>query len=170
MDSLLRVLHERHSIRRYLEKPIAQEILLEIAKAVLASPSARNTRPWEVVIITDEVKLAALSKVRLPWHFLVHAAAALVIAQKDSKYIEQEGGAATQNALLAAQALGIGGCWLGLYPNMEAVMTVQDVVDLPEEIVPISIISLGYPEHQNLRPARSLEISKIHYERFTQVK
>lgn len=53
--------------------------------------------------------------------------------------------AATENILLAAHSLGLGACWLGMYPREGRVAGMRKLLQLPSFIVPFALISLGFP-------------------------
>jgi nitroreductase len=60
-------------------------------------------------------------------------------------YLVQDCSAATQNALLAIHELGIGGVWINCYPNKEIIDGIRKYYQIPEDIIPVSILSIGYP-------------------------
>ncbi len=77
----------------------------------------------------------------------------------------QDCSAATQNILLAAQAKGLGAVWLGVYPEEERVKGLRKLLGLPEEVVPFSIIPIGYPDEKK-PPANRFNSNKIRYNRW----
>ncbi len=163
---ILEIIMNRRSIRQYNGQEISNEVLEKLCEAGLAAPSARNARPWEFFIIKDREKLIRLSKIRAYWKMLPDAAAAIVIAGVKDDYFEQNCAAAAENILLAAEGMGVGGVWLGLYPNMEAVRETAQLLGCPEEVTPFSVISLGYPKESGKPAARALEKNKIHFEKW----
>ncbi len=67
--------------------------------------------------------------------------------------------AATQNILLAAHSLGLGACWLGLYPREGRMAGMKKLLHLPANIIPFAVVSLGYaaeikPKENRYNPAR----------------
>ena len=78
----------------------------------------------------------------------------------------QDCSAATENMLLAAEALGLGGVWLGLYPREEPIRDVRALLSIPEESMPISVISIGYPAEQRPAHGEDLSMAKVHYEKY----
>ena len=54
--------------------------------------------------------------------------------------------AATQNLLIAAHAKGLGAVWCGVYPSEDRVVNLKKLLNLPENIVPFSLIPLGFPD------------------------
>jgi nitroreductase len=73
--------------------------------------------------------------------------------------------AATQNILLAAHAKGLGAVWLGLSVVGEETAAIKKLLNLPVHIVPISLISVGYPADQKPRRQR-YRVELIHYNRW----
>lgn len=69
-------LFHRISIRKYLNKPVEKEKILEILRAAMAAPSACNQRPWRFTVVTDREKIRELAAVS---QYSVFAAAAPVI-------------------------------------------------------------------------------------------
>jgi nitroreductase len=77
-------------------------------------------------------------------------------------YWVQDCSAATQNILLAAHALGLGAVWLGVYPREERMRGMCELLDLPREVTPLSLIALGWPDEKK-EPADRFDPKKIHY-------
>jgi nitroreductase len=50
--------------------------------------------------------------------------------------------------LLAASALDLGACWLGVHPREDRIENIKKYFNLPEEIIPVSVISIGYPAEE----------------------
>ena len=172
MDSY-ELLINRRSIRKYEDKKISDELVTKLVESGLSAPSARNLQPYHFVVVRDRNKLDTLADVRSPWKLLKGSNCAICVVadvrnydtvSTDDMYI-QDCSAATENILLAAEALGLGGCWLGLYPREEPVNAVSKILELPEKVIPITLISVGYPAEK--REAHSdFDINKIHFEKF----
>jgi nitroreductase len=73
---------------------------------------------------------------------------------KYPEYWPQDCSAATQNILLAIADLDLGGVWLGVYPRKDRVKKLQDLFGMPDDMIPFSIIALGYPAEQ--KPAKDI--------------
>jgi nitroreductase len=160
----MEAIFSRRSIRKYSNKKIPSDILKLLCAAGMSAPSAMNTRPWEFVIVQERKILDELSKLRKYWYMLNQADAAIVVAGKKDKYFEQNCAAATQNILLSATDHNIGSVWLGLYPNMDAVEKISQILSFPDDIIPFSVVALGYPEEvlQVRNKPRNYEGIKIH--------
>lgn len=154
----------RRSCRKYTDRKITGEALECLCLSSLSAPSARGLASLELIAVTEREKLDAMSCIRPTWKALKGAAAAIIVAASENKYLQQNCSAATENILIAATELGIGSCWMGLYPNSDAVEEIIALLKLPNGVVPVSLISLGYPAE---RPEeRTPDRSKIHYDEF----
>ena len=162
----------RTSIRQFTNQPIAKDTLDLLVKAGMAAPSAVNAQPWAFIIITDREVLDSLNAVK-PWFNLKTATAAIVVCGDMNKAMEgpgreywvQDCSAVSENILLAAHAYGLGAVWCGVYPNPEIVPSVCRVLDIPENIIPLNVITLGYPA-ENPEPKDKFKQENIHYQKW----
>lgn len=172
MKDTLTILLERKSVRHFTGEPVRRQDLEIILKAGMAAPSARNAQPWEFVVITERQVLDVLAD-GLPYaKMLFQAGAAIVvcavIAQAHDQMVEYavlDASAATENILLAIEAIGLGGVWTALYPRSERMELVRQVLKIPEEILPFCAIPIGYPTGVD-RPKNKFNQDLIHWERW----
>jgi nitroreductase len=163
MDTLTAI-HTRRSIREYQENDVPQELVTELLKAAMASPSARNQQPWEFVVITDPELRKKIPSVCPFAQMIVNAPLAILVCgnlkiETSQGYWVIDCSAATQNMLLAAHALGLGAVWTGVYPREERMDGLSILLDLPEYILPHSLVVLGYsaqqpPQQDRFKPER----------------
>ena len=164
------VIFTRRSIRRFEDKQVEAEKLDRILKAGMQAPSAHNLQPWEFLVVTEQEKREALSKMS-PWAGMVAKAPVAIIVvgyQQNSdmlKYLPQDLGACTQNILLQIAEEGLGGCWMGFYPDEERVNNVRKYFNMPEDRIPFSVIALGYSQDKNHFVDRS-DMTRVHYNRW----
>ncbi|MBR7154592.1 MAG: nitroreductase family protein [Paludibacteraceae bacterium] len=146
----------RVSVREFTGEKISEAQLDTLLRAAMAAPSAINKQPWAFIVVTDEAKIAALGEA-LPYSRCSnHPAVAIIPCGDLSKAIEGEMGAfwindvsaATENLLLAAHAMGLGAVWTGLHPDMNRAKMVQDMLGLPEHIIPLCVVPVGIPAEQ----------------------
>jgi nitroreductase len=171
MRDTLAVIHSRKSVRKYLEKPLTLEILETLLKAGMAAPSAGNRKPWAFVAVTQRETLVRLAAGLHYGKMVQHAAAAIAVCgvlakalpDKERDFWVQDCAAAAQNILLAAEAMGLGAVWGGIYPLMDRVTMVQSVLGLPTDVLPLNIISLGYPA-DNYKAKDKFDPACIHWE------
>jgi len=143
----------RTSIRQYKDQPVEQEKIDIMLKAAMAAPTAVNLQPWHFIVITDKKVIDQLAGPR-PTN------APLMIAvcgdtdkttMPDGKgklpdFWVQDVSAATENLLLAAHAQGLGAVWTGVYPVMERTAEVANVLNCPQNIIPLAVVRIGYPD------------------------
>ena len=148
---VLEALLTRRSVREYTDEPVSEEAVERLLKAAMAAPSARNQQPWRFVVVRDRSLLKEMAEVSPNGAMIARAQVALLICAdldlvKSEGYWIQDCAAATQNALLAAHAIGLGAVWCGLYPREARVTGVSRVFALPERLVPFSVVAVGHPK------------------------
>ncbi|ACB84170.1 nitroreductase family protein [Natranaerobius thermophilus] len=142
----LELLFQRRSIRSYQDRPVEDDKIKKLIEAGMAAPSARNIRPWHFVVIKDREILNKITDIHPYSSMLREAPMAIAVCGKHSEpYWVQDCSAAMQNILLAATAQGLGSVWLGIYPREDRTQEVKDLLDLPEEISPLGVTAIGYP-------------------------
>lgn len=150
---LLAAIHRRTSVRSYTAQAVPRPVLEQLVRAGMAAPTAVNRQPWAFIIITDRATLVTLGDGLGRGKQMLHKAPAAIVVCGDLKkalprmreYWVQDCSAATQNILLAAEALGLGAVWCGIHPNPEPVAFTRKVLGLPEHIIPLNIIPVGHP-------------------------
>ena len=152
-EAVLAVIHSRKSVRSFNpQKEVGKDLLTTLVKAGMAAPTAVNKQPWAFIVATERETLDSLAA-GLPYaQMLKEAGAAIIVCGDLSKALEsmpefwvQDCSAATQNILLAAESMGLGAVWTGIYPTANLVEFVQKSLDLPETVIPLNVIPIGYP-------------------------
>lgn len=148
----------RRSIRKYRKEPISEELLLKVLDAGRWAPSAKNSQPWSFIVLRDKEIRRRVAEAFPPGRFLAEAACgiAVVTDPKISNHPVEDGAAATQNMLLAAHALGLGACWLGVYGGVYE-EKVKEILGIPKEKTLVSVISLGFPAETQTKTRKSLD-------------
>jgi len=149
----LQAILSRRSVRAYTGQPVPDELLETVLRAAMAAPSAGNQQPWQFVVITERSLLDAIPAFHPYARMVLQAPVAVLLCgdlslEKHKDYWVQDCSAAMQNMLLAIHASGLGGVWLGVYPNSERVDGFRKLLDLPEHIVPLGLLPFGYPSEQ----------------------
>jgi len=162
----LDIFFDRRSIRRYRDIPIEKEKIELLLKAAMYAPSAVNKQPWHFIVIDDREIMQKISEIHPYARMLLGASHAILVCgdetlQHDDGYWIVDCGAATENLLLAAHALGLGGCWIGIQPREARKLAVSKLFSLPAYVKPFAIVSLGYPDETKNRPER-YHPDKIH--------
>ena len=164
----------RRSIREYTRQDAPKELIEKIIDAARMAPSAGNLQPWEFLVIRDPQTKQKVADAAWGEMFIAMAPVVIVVcanplrsasrygARGEKLYCLQDTAAAIENLLLATHALGLGACWVGAFNEAG----VEEVFQLPPEVRPIAIISVGYPaEKPNSPPRRDLQ-KIIHNEKF----
>lgn len=167
---LIEALLSRRSIRKYKNQNIEIDILQKILKAAMYAPSAMNLQPWQYVVINDRNVLNETLKSIPHAELLKQTPAAILICgdkeiEKNESWMIQNCSAAIQNILLASHGLGIGSCWIAIHGIQEIVNNVCIQFNLPENIIPISMITLGYPDEEVISEER-FKKEKIHFNKW----
>jgi len=165
MDVIEAIL-SRRSIRSYKARPVPEEVIQELLKAAMAAPSAGNQQPWHFVVIDDRSILNAIPSFHEYSEMLKKAPVAILVCgderlERHKGFWVQDCSAATQNLLLAAHAKGLGAVWLGVHPREKRVVGTRKLLGLPEEVIPLAIIALGYPAERK-GPAGRFDTSRVH--------
>jgi len=165
----LTVIHSRKSVRKYLNKPVSKEQLEVLLRAGMASPTAGDRRPWAFVVITDRAMLDTLYYAS-PWTKMLRSSQAAIVVCGDQQKSKsevwiQDCSAASENILLAAEAIGLGAVWCGIHLNPEPMDYVKKVLGLPEQVHPLNIISIGYPTGEE-KPKDKWDPKNIHWNKW----
>jgi nitroreductase len=146
----------RTSIRQYTDEPVSKADIETMLRAGMAAPTAVNRQPWHFVVINSKEKLAELAGDNPRGGMLKKAPLAIVVCGNMDKALPGQGrgfwvqdcSAATENILLAANAIGLGAVWTGLYPDENRAGVVAKVLKLPETYIPLCTIVIGHPAEQ----------------------
>lgn len=169
MDTIEAIL-TRRSIRKYTGQRVPEDLVYQLLQAAMAAPSAANEQPWQFVVISDRSILAQVPSFHPHAHMLKEAALAILVCDDPGLELSKGRGvldcsAATQNMLLAAHASGLGAVWLGIYPVEERMNGMRKLLNLPARIVPVSLVSIGYPD-EKLRTEDRFKPERVHYQRW----
>jgi nitroreductase len=160
----------RRSIRAYTDQPVSDELIHKLLVAAMSAPSAGNGQPWQFIVTTERSLFDALADL-LPFGKMLKQAPLAITVCGDAKGSTREGywvqdcSAATENLLLAAHALGLGGVWLGVYPQEDRVAGVRTILRIPERITPLCVLSIGYPLEPG-GPVERYRAERVHREKW----
>ena len=154
MNETIRSIMGRRSIRRYKDIPVDQEIIETLLKAGMAAPSASNRQPWELIVVTMKETREQLAQAHRYARMLLQAPVCIIVCGNRERFYAgaevqdfwvQDCSAVTENILVAAASLGLGTCWCGVCPHKSHMEAVARILGLPEGILPLNLIALGYP-------------------------
>jgi nitroreductase len=163
----------RRTIRRYTNQDVGKETEQMLLKAAMSAPNAVGKRSWAFVVIRDKEQLKKISDSLAPHASNLKDAPLVIVVCGDMNLIEkkmpemwvQDCSAAAENILIAAHSEGVEGCWYSCYPFDYKVANVKQVLGLPEHIIPMCVVSVGYPaETREDNSEKKYEPGKVHYE------
>lgn len=148
----------RTSIRSWEARAVEPGKVEMLLRAAMAAPTAMNKQPWHFVVLDKRESIDLLATGR-GGGMVRKAPLAIVVCGDMEKAIEgqgrdywvQDASAATENLLLAVNALGLGAVWTGVYPITERVNAVKSALQLSENLIPLCTILIGYP-HESPAP------------------
>lgn len=153
-EVVLNNIFNRTSVRSYKDKTVEKEKIEKLLRAGMAAPTAVNKQPWHFIVVTDKNQLQKLSEANPYAEMAAKAPLAIVVCGDMDKALEgearefwvQDCSAATENILLAATGMELGAVWTGTYPSKERCAAVAKVLGLPESLIPLNTIVIGYPD------------------------
>ncbi|MDR1984675.1 MAG: nitroreductase family protein [Prevotellaceae bacterium] len=167
-EIILENIANRKSVRDYIEgKSVEPEKIEKLLRAGMAAPSGKNTQPWEFIVITDRNVLDSLAA-NLPNAKMLNQATLAIIVCADttkSNYWYVDCSAATENILLAAEALELGAVWTASYPYENRMSAVKKVTEHPDNIQSLCVIPIGYPSMKE-SPKDKWKPEKIHKDKW----
>lgn len=171
MDTLT-LLKYRRSVRLYQDKPIPKDILLQILEAGRWAPTGANLQPWHFIIVTDQETRRRIGEVAkfffIKSSHVEKAPVVLVLGfdKRKGRYGRYDVTLAGGNMMTMATSIGLGTCWIGAFDEFR----VKEILQIPEPIEVVGLITLGYPGEEPEPPPR-LELEKIvHWESWSNVK
>lgn len=171
----LDLVRKRRSIRRYTERPVEPEKLDILIEAALRSPSSIGRNPWEFIVVKDPALLEQLSRSKQNGSsFLRHAPAGIVVCADPAKsdvWVEDASVASTL-ILLAAESIGLGGCWIQIRERNHSTSKtseayVREILAIPERLRVEAIMAFGYPAvPMEPHPREELLFDRVHQDRY----
>lgn len=164
-----KVINSRRSIRRFQCEEVELAVLQKIVAAGAEAPSGCNLHLKQFIIVDDPAVVDKLRRFSKALHEAL-AVIAIIVEPKSSDYGEfwiQDASAAMENMLLAAVALGYGGCWVeGAVRSNE--QEIAAVLNVPANLRPWSLMPVGKPSQELHRPTKPAWQEITHYNRYGQ--
>lgn len=160
-------IYDRRSVRKYSDKSVNPDLIDEILRAGMFAPSGCNKQPWHFVVFDDKSLIAEIKSMHPYASALATAPICIMVCGDTDKemakgFYQVDCSAAIENMLLAAKALGLDTCWMGVYPWVDVMKSFSERFALPDNIEPFALISLGYSDVKIERPKR-YDSTKVHY-------
>ena len=170
MNEVIRQLNERKSVRVFEDRPIGDAEKQAILNAACQAPTAGNQQLYTILDITDQNLKDRLAESCDHQPFIATAKLVLIFCADCKKWYDaflaadcaprkpavgdlllavSDANIAAQNAVTAAQSLGIGSCYIG--DIMENCEIHREMLHLPEYVFPAAMLVFGYPTEQQKR-------------------
>lgn len=179
--SALETIMSRKSVRTYTDQNVTDAQVETMLRAAMAAPTGMNVQPWRFVVVRDQavkdVLAGGFNKMiaKAPVVFVVCGETTVLRrprgeADAEPVLVENHNwtadcAAATENLLLAAEALGLGAVWTACYPYDDRMNPAREVLGLPENVTPYCIVPCGYPGGDD-QPKDKWKPENIHYDKW----
>jgi len=164
-NSVLKAIRDRRSVRQFETASIEEEKIQAILEAGRWAPSWLNRQPWRFLIITDQNLKQRISE-HVPNIFIMGlkqapiCIAVCVEPKEDPYHFIEDGAAATQNMALAAQSLGLGSVWIGVFNLKDkkdsTEKKIKEILNIPKTYRLISILPIGVPKYVEEKKRKEL--------------
>jgi nitroreductase len=168
----LSVIHSRKSVRNFTGEAVSKEDLEKIVRAGMAAPTAVNKQPWSFVVVTDRKTLDTLRDELPSAKMLNKAAAAIIVCaipenahEKKTELAVIDSTCASENILLAVEALRLGAVWTLAYPDNNRMTMIRRTLNIPENIIPVNVIPIGHPAGTD-KPKDKYKPENVHWEKW----
>lgn len=166
MERCLDLLLTRRSVRKFEDREVSDEDLRKVLDAARYAPSARNSQPWEFVVVKDRRLIEELGRVHKYASPLLNAPLAVVVLcdpkLSPTSYLVDCANATTY-LMLAAHALGLGSVWIQSLRDTERI---NSLVGAPADKVPVAVLALGYPAEHPSPPKRKDLSELVHLNKY----
>ncbi len=152
----MELIKSRHSVRRYEEKEVGQEKIDVLLEAGRVAPTAANRQPCRYFVLKGAEECAILegscNYFKAPLVMVICADKKTVWTRKydDANTADTDASIITTHIMLQAQELGLGSCWIAYFDPDK----LRSALNLPDNLIPVSILALGYPADKPKSPDR----------------
>ncbi len=174
-QATLECIMTRASVRSYTDQQVADSTIDKILHAGMAAPTAANQQPWQFVVVTQQALKDSITAAFQYTKMVEKCSFAVVVCGDmdnlfdgdvpDGGFWVEDCSAASENMLLAAHALGVGGVWCGIYPLKDREEKLRAILNLPASLTPLNVMAFGYPSAP-VAPKNKWNPAKVHYNAF----
>ena len=179
---MIKAVQSRQSIRKYLNRPVDDSIVLSLLESARFAPSGSNTQPWHFIIIRDESVKHELAKASHNQQWMMSAPVFIACVadirsrivpgvdveldenspQSELKQIIRDTSIAIEHIVLEATDIGLGTCWVAWFVQNE----IRPILGLLKDKYLVSILTVGYPAEKPQPRKRKALAEIVHYERW----
>jgi nitroreductase len=171
MNSILELIKQRRSIRKFLPQAVEPEKVDVLIQSALMAPTSKNSKSWQFVVVDDTALLQQLAVSRPMGSSLIANAPLAIVVLADPSQSDawlEDASIASAFLQLQAEALGLGSCWVQVArrphnDEMTAEQYIRGVLQIPAELNVVNVIAIGY-KNEERRPydETKLPYDKIH--------
>ena len=177
---MIKAINNRRSIRKYINKEVEEEKLLQILESGRLAPSGSNTQPWHFLVIKSKENKEKVAKVSHNQKWMATAPVNIVCVadirsridenieisvsenskEEEVKQIIRDTAIAVEHMSLTATELGLGTCWVAWFTQEEF----RPVLNIPNDKYVLCVLTIGYAD-ENPKPRSRKKLEDIvHYE------
>jgi len=169
--TVMDAIRTRKSVRSYLDKAVEDDKLKLVLEAGMLAPSASNRQEWRFVVVREREARKKLAEAAGGQAFVGEAPVLIVACAETNGHVMMCGqqcypidvAIALDHMTLAAVAVGLGTCWIGMFDEKK----VKQILHIPEELRVVELLPLGYPADPAAVAKKRLPLSEIvRYERW----
>ncbi|OOM79879.1 nitroreductase family protein [Clostridium sp. BL-8] len=171
---MIKEIEIRRSIRKYINKPVEDEKIIELLEGARLAPSGNNTQPWRYIIVKSEEMRRKVMEASHNQKWMLTAPIFIICVadircrikeeinidindnspQDELKRIIRDTSISAGYMLLQANNLGLGVCWVAEFTQEE----IRPVLNIPSDKYVVGVITVGYPDEQpKARPRKNFE-------------
>lgn len=179
MNSTIREITNRKSVRVFEDRDIPHDIKKQILEAAFMAPTAGNQMLYAIIDVTDQSLKDKLAASCDNQQFIANAPLVLIFLADCRRWLDayhyagqtarppglgdlflafQDAVIAAQNTVVAAESYGIGSCYIG--DILENAETHIELLGLDGFVVPISMVVFGYPTAQQIQRVKPKRFDK----------
>ena len=148
--NVMEAIKSRYSVRKYKDKKVEEEKLNKILEAARLAPSAGNRQEWRYIVVRDKEKIQRLMIAARNQRFVGEAPVVIAACAETDNHLMACGqlcypidvAISVDHMTLVAVEEGLGTCWIGAFYEDQ----VRDILDIPEKIRVVELLTLGYPD------------------------
>ena len=179
-NNMIKEIKMRRSIRKYIDKQVENEKIIQLLDSARLAPSGSNTQPWHFIVVKSELNRQNLAETSHNQKWMLSAPVFIVCVadiccrieenvnvslnenspQEELKQIIRDTSISVGYILLEAENLGLGTCWVAWFIQDK----IRPILNIPADKYVVGIITLGYAnEAPKARPRKKPE-EIVHYE------
>ena len=172
---MLKLIQSRRSCRNFSTQKVESEKIEELLKAALWSPTSKNNRPWEFVVVEDKKNLEKLSMCKPHGAaFLANAPLAIVVLGDpgNSDVWVEDCSIASILMQMTGESLSLGSTWIQVRRRMfnddiSSGQKVREILDAPSRLEVLGIMAFGYKAKERSPYSEDILLwDRVHHEKF----